>query len=226
MKSGVIGKITGKLKEIESYGKTREEGDFELKRQLEFRTKLPGPGDSAAHSGRAAIERVEETKGVQFRDNEILVSDSKEKVQLHTNFLLVPDSFMIVESGRGEFAFNLVEGLGNIEIERATIDLLALLEYCSEFDPDPWQVGFFGNEGNAEKGVVYGEEILTDSKIGEMLRTSKMNQIGLRFTDHEGTNVKFTATKSGFVQIYQPQSYDEIDLMRFVDEFILPYLLD
>lgn len=226
MKSGVIGKIDGKMSNIESFGRKREEGKLELQSQIEFRNNIPGPRNNEAYSGRAAIERVQNSEEVQFVDEEIIISETKEKIQLYTDFLLVPDSFMIVKSGKGEFAFNLIEEINDVTIKRAEIDLFKVLESLSNFHPDPWQVRFSRTEGNAKKGIVYGEEVLSDSKFGDVLKSSTKKQIGLQYTNSDGTSIKFTASSSGYVQIYQPNNYDEIDFLNFVNKNIIPNIVD
>lgn len=224
MRSGVIGHVEGTSGKIEPFSDAREEGDIELRRQLELRSKLPGPRGNEAYSGRAAIERTTDREQVQFFGEEIIVNTQKEKIQLYTDFLLIPDSFMVVESGRGEFAFNLIEEQTNLTIERVEIDLYKLYDYCSQYQPEPWQVGFFGKEGRAKKGVVYGEGVLSDPDLGEILEASKKNQLGLEFEVDNGTKIKFTVTKSGYLDVYQPDNYDEIDFMNFIEEFIIPNL--
>jgi hypothetical protein len=173
-----------------------------------------------AIAGRAAIERVDEQEEVSFRDGEIVAHQQPAKIGHYTEFVVVPGSFVVVENGTGTFAFDLISEQTGAEIERAELDLYELSGQIE--GADPWQIGFYNNSGRAEKGTVYGDNLLTDDEIGEVLKRAEKNQLGLRFNGRHSETVQMTATESGYLEIYQPDSYDTEEFLQFISDYILP----
>lgn len=224
MKAGVIGTINGSIDEITDFTDYREYGDEKLRQQYEFESPRNTKTGITFYPGRAAIERIEEKDYIDFKEGGIIATQREEKTQYYTEFVLVQDNFVIVESSAGEFLFDLLATQTGTEVERANIDLYDLLEHSANFEPDPWQVGFYGNDGKAEKGVLYGSNILEDSDVGKTLKNTKKNQIGLEILNEEDVNIKFTATESGYLEIYLPDNYDTSEFIDFISNFILPNL--
>lgn len=222
MKAGVIGKANGEIKDFSDFTDIRHYDNKELRRRYE----LDSPRDTSSgitfYPGRAAVERMEDTRQINFNENGIIVTETEEKKQFYAEFLLVPEGFVITENSSGEFVFDLLESQTGLEIDRANIDLYELLEHCSNNDPDPWQVGFYDNDGNAKKGVVYGSDVLEDSDVGRTLKNTKKNQVGLEIQTDQDVNMKFTATESGYAEVYLPDNYDSAEFIEFISNYISP----
>lgn len=221
MDAGVIGKVNGQFDALESFQDSRQDGSTELRRGLEVRQRIPGPNGSEAFRGRAAIQRVENKESIEFEGEKIIATEKPGKTTVYTEFLAVPGEFVVVSSGSGEFAFNLIQEQTNTDIERGSIDIFRFAEEHGH--AEPWQVGFYGTGGNAQKGVVYGEDVLSDGDIGSALSNAKKNQFGLEY-EYDGQSVKMTVTESGYLRIFQPSNFDSKDLAQFVADEILHHV--
>ena len=220
MEAGVIGIVEENFDSLQSFTDTRRKNGFKLKRGLQIKRRYSDPDGRTIVAGRAAIEKVEEEEEVSFQDGEIIAREKPMKRGYYTNFVTVSGSFVIVSSGKGSFAFDLISEQVGTSIERAEIDLSNLTKNIDH--ANPWQIGFYNNSGLAKKGTVYGEELLNDSEIGEVFKRSENNQLGLLFSGVNGEEIQMTATESGYVEIYQPSSYDTEDFIQFLTEFIIP----
>ena len=220
MKAGVIGEIEGTIDNFDNYYETRSDRDFDLRKQLEFSSSHTTGSGISFYSGRAAVERLDENDNIDFNENGIIVTQGLEKTQYYTEFLVVPDDFVVITSSSGEFAFNVLETENQVSIKKAEIDMFGLLDSTEEYNPTPWQVGFYDKGGDANKGVIYGADILSDKDIGNVLKNSKMNQLGLELEAKDGISIKFSITESGYVEVYQPSNYESADFIEFIDKYI------
>ncbi|WP_440769353.1 hypothetical protein [Natronorubrum sp. DTA28] len=218
MDSGVIGLVDGHFEEPESFIRSREDGKFELNRALDIRKPLRGPDGTTAYQGYAAIQRVEEVDSFEFSNEEIISTEERSKNTYYTEFVVVPDSFAIISSGSGEFFFDLLNEQTGATIERANFDLYSFLN--EHTDANQWQAGFYGNEGQAKKGTVYGENVLDDGDVGEVLAHSKLNQLGLEY-DYEDFTTKMTVTESGYLDLYQPSNLETEQFLQYISDEIL-----
>lgn len=120
--------------------------------------------------------------------------------------------------------FDILSYQYNQDVTRANIDLNEYAEeYYTAEGVDPWQVGFYGNVGNAEKGVVYGENVFSDDEIGEVLERSQLNQLGLQYNEGEYV-IKNTLSESGYVELYQPSNFVSTDFAEFVIQNLIQYM--
>jgi hypothetical protein len=222
MRAGVIGIIDGTFDEIEPFHESVEQDGREFDRCIEIRnTKTTDRTNTKVQVGRAALQRIEERERVDINDGKVSVVEQPEKVSKYTEFITVPGEFVAVRSGSGTFAFDLIQARTQTTIERTNFDLNAFSE---EYDSsDQWQVGFYGNIGNAEKGVIYGEEVLDDSEVGDTVERSQKNQLGLQYP-YNDNKIKMTISESGYIEVYQPSNYDEFDFAEYVMEEILPFV--
>lgn len=218
MDSGVIGLVDGHFKEPDSFIKSRQDGRFELKRALDIRKPLRGPNGTTAYQGYAAIQRIEETDSFEFSDGDVISTEERSKKTYYTEFVVVPDTFAIINSGSGEFFFDLLKEETGASTKRANIDLYSFLN--EHPDANQWQTGFYGNDGQAEKGTVFGENILDDGDIGEVLAHSKLNQLGLEY-EYDEFSVQMTATESGYLDIYQPSNLETEQFLQYISDEIL-----
>jgi len=232
MRAGIIGIPDYDFGPVDSTIETNNVGDETLRACLEVRnTQEDAFGGYTLQTGRAAIEELETEERISIRENAASVTAREESVTRtkYTEFALVPGEFAAVESGRGAFAFDLIGGETDVaSIKRGEIDLMS---FADSFEGDsrpenaqPWQVGFYGNAGGAEKGVVYGDGVFDDRDLGEVLKQCPKNQLGLIIEPEDDEEIQMTATRSGYVEVYQPSNYDALDFSEFVIEYVLPHV--
>lgn len=193
-------------------GYTRLEGEFELGTVIQATdTHRDLEDEYIATSGQAAREEaVEETRTrVNGESNEIGTVNSRTKETHRTNWLCVPNRYVVAERSAGEFVFHLIAEQGTARIKRAEVDLIALRDAYP--DADEWALG---PEGFV-RGTLYGNsEVLTDA-IGN----SASNQLGLE-GNFDGYITKMMVTRSGYIAAWD---LDTEKFAKFVNEVILPH---
>ncbi|TKX84709.1 hypothetical protein EXE43_17425 [Halorubrum sp. SS5] len=221
MKSGVIGIVEGEPRQVESYHRTVEQDGTPLTECIEVTQTHNNVGSGfTVQTGRAAVQSIVQEETVQITDQgEIAVVEEGQRQTKYTEFVFVPGEFVVVDSGSGVFLFDMLRDIVGLEsVERAEFDLAEFLSEHSE--STPWQVGFYGVGSEAEKGVVYGENVLSDAHIGNTLKTSNKNQVGVNHRRGE-EKVKVSLTESGYIDVYQPSNYESTDFAEYViDEII------
>lgn len=225
MKAGILGLVVGELDDIDSFHQTQKQDGTQFSRSLQVEQVGTTEAGSPIYEGEAAIEEVEEIESVTIEQEtgEIVVTEQPLREGKYTQVLIVPNEFAVVSSSAGRFAFDLVqETQPGITVSRSSLDLN---EYANKYydapDVDPWQVGFYGNIGEAEKGVVYGEDVYNDEEMSEILERSQINQLGLRY-DVLGHDIKMTMAESGYVEVYQPSNFSTEDFATYLEEEMLP----
>ena len=222
MKSGVIASVhgTGDLNDFYETVEPQAEEFNQLEQCVQITEEISLSNGKVARLGRAAIEDLSDVEDVRISDGVIRQYERPEKITLYTDFLFVPDSFVAIASSSGTFAFDLIEQNASVSVEQIEFDL----EGYTEQNPDagPWKVGFYDRIGNAENGVMHGEQLLNDSEIGSVLGTSKKNQVGLEY-NHDGHLLKTFVTRSGYVEVYQPSNYSSSDFVGFIESELLPH---
>ncbi|MBP1986027.1 hypothetical protein [Halolamina salifodinae] len=230
MRAGVIGLPDEDFDPIESYTETTQVDEHtELTACLEVRQTTERDGITV-QTGRAAIQELdtEEQVNIDPETDNISVSERVDVVKTkYTEFLLVPGSFVTVSAGSGTFAFQLISGATtSATVRRAEIDLDSFLrsyEGASRAEEaETWQVGFYGNTGNAEKGTIYGDGVFDDTELGSVVHQLPKNQIGLNIQSKE-EDIKMTASKSGYVEVYQPSNYDSVEFSQFILDQVLQH---
>lgn len=226
MKAGVIGSISGTFDEITSFCEVKQQDGVEFARSLQVTGSEDTDSGHRIYTGEAAIQDIEETERVDIdpETGEIEVSDNGVLTGKYTEFLVVPGELMVVGSGKGTFAFRLLEELHpGVHVERIELDLNSYAEeYYQAEEVNPWQVGFYGNIGDAEKGVVYGDDVFSDDEIGEVLERSQLNQLGLEY-EILGHDIKVTMAESGYVEVYNPSNFESSDYADYLVEEILSF---
>jgi hypothetical protein len=86
----------------------------------------------------------------------------------------------------------------------------------------PWKVGFYDATNNAEKGTLYGEDVLS-AEVGHLLDDALFNQLGA-VVEYGDSEFKLTITESGYVGIHRPSGLDTVDFLTFIDETVEPFL--
>lgn len=227
MQAGVLGLVAGDLGDLSSFHDTFEQDGAELAHSVQVQDTDHTAAGQEVITGQAATQEVEDETSIQIDPDtgDIVVHDEPLKSGKYTRFVAVPDEFVAVESGEGTFVFDLLSYEYNISgVSRSTIDLNSYAEkYYSAEGVDPWQVGFYGNVGNAEKGVVYGEDVFSDEEIGEVLERSQLNQLGLQYEESDHI-IKMTMSESGYVELYQPSNFESSDFAEFVIDNVIEFM--
>ena len=222
MKSGVIAEAYGTENINDFYETVTPESERfdELEQCVEVTENIQLSDGREAQLGRAAIQDLNDIEDIRIDEGIIRKYESSEKVTLYTDFLYVPDSFIAVSSGSGTFAFNLIDSKMSISIDMIKFDLDNYVEQHP--DADPWKIGFYDRIGNAENGVVHGEQLLKDSNVGDVLGTSKKNQVGLEY-NFEGYLVKTFVVQSGYIDVYQPSNFETFEFVNLIETELLPH---
>lgn len=225
MKAGILAVISGEMNDIESFHKSQESDGTTFTRSLQLEIEGYTEAGDPIYVGEAAHQTVEETKTVSINPEtgEIVVSEEPRREGKYTEVIVVPNTFAAVSSGAGEFAFELIQETNpGTSVNRASLDLTQFAkDYYDRPEVNPWQVGFYGNIGEAEKGVVYGEDVFDDSEIGEVLERARVNQLGLRY-EVRGKEVKVTMSESAYLEVYQPSTFSSEDYANYIINDILP----
>ncbi|WP_373190218.1 hypothetical protein [Halolamina sp.] len=222
MKSGVIGIATGDLTTVDSFSEEIEKGDDSLASCVEIVSEIrSADGELLGQFGRAAMDQYVDTNSVEINGNSIRTGEKSEIRTQYTEFLLSVDGFVIVKNSGGIFALDLIGKHENVSIERAEVNLNSFISGHSGFTP--WKVGFYGKSGNADNGVVHGNEIWDDPELGPLLESQRKNQLGIDI-EWRGYEIKMMLTESGYLNIYQPGDFGNTGFMRLVRDEIVPHI--
>lgn len=224
MKGGVIGVSDYEFGQIESQVATEEIGDGRtLEACIDVRqTETNAFDGNTVQIGQAAVQELDTRQETQIAEGSITVTEREFINTKFTNFVLVPNAFVAVDNSQGTFAFPLISNATEMAtIERGEINLKQFEDAHDE--ASPWQVGFYGRTGEAEKGTLYGPQVLDDEVIGKEIGPAQRNQLGVDLA-FNGDDVKVTLAESGYTEIYQPNNYDSIDFAKFVVDEVLPFV--
>ena len=221
MRAGVLGVVDGSFQMVDSYAETVTEGDHDLERRLEIDRVFSLPSGGMAFEGRAAAERLVSEREAAIEDDGIAVTEGETVTTEFTEFVGIPGEFVAVGSGRGAFAFDLVGAETNTDIERATLGLEGVLD--DHGDATPWRVGVSGNGDGAVNGTLHGQDLRASRDLDALLADATLTQLGLAY-DHDGDDLKMTASRSGYVELYQPSSYDAEQYLEYVRDEVLPHV--
>ncbi|UTF56041.1 hypothetical protein [Natronosalvus rutilus] len=193
-------------------GYTRMEGEFELATVIQATdTHRDLEGEYIATSGKAAREEaieVDKTR-VDGENNEIGTVSARRKEAHQTNWICVPNRYVVAERSVGEFVFYLIAEQGTARITRAEVDLISLRDAYP--DASEWALG---PEGFV-RGTLYGNSDVLNDTLGD----SASNQLGLE-GNFEGYITKMMVTRSGYVAAWD---LDTEKFAKFVNEVILPH---
>jgi hypothetical protein len=221
MQAGVIGVVDGSFDRVGSFAETVEEGGQELRRALDVERVFSLPSGDTAFAGRAAREYRRERESARIADDGVSVVAEPQTTTRHTNFVGVPGEFVVVGSSTGRFAFDLIGRDTNTAIDRGELDLDAFFERHG--DAAPWKAGFSGTGDDDVSGVLHGTDLRESHDLEDLLDGASLNQLGLTYTD-DGDEVKVTAARSGYVELYQPREMSAEEYLAYLQREILPHL--
>jgi len=223
MKAGVLGVPHGDFDTVDSvrYSVAHEAVDRDLLRCIEILNNGSLPDGQSYVHGQAAKEVVDEEEDIQIRDNSITVAEEAYISAKYTEFVAIPGRVVIPKSSSGTFVFNMISRQVNTTIERGQVNLREFYEVNGT--ADVWQAGFYDTGGNANNGMLYGDNVMNDSEFERVLEHSQLNQLGLEY-EMDSDPIKMTITESGYVNVYQPSNYESKDFLDYIQKEVLPVL--
>jgi len=223
MKAGIVGLLDAPNETIDTiHNSTIQEG-IEYRYAIEPSetfddTDLP----QTVQSGQAAMEVPEEVEQIEIHDGEITSNTNVQTETKYTQWILIPGELIIVEDSGGQFMYDLLSVELNWEAHRAELDLTKM---ASDYEETQlWKMGFYDHFGTAQKGVVYGDNVIEDQDIGHALGESQINQLGLQY-EYEGNMTKLTLAESGYVELYQPSEFTSGDFAEYLVEEVDDYIV-
>lgn len=221
MQAGVIGVVDGSFDVVDSFTETVTKGGQELRRALDVKRVFSLPSGATAFAGHAASEYRQERESARITDGAVDVVAEPQTATRHTNFVGVPGEFVVVGGSNGTFAFDLVGQDTNTTIERGVVDLDSF--FARREDAAPWKAGFFGTGDDGVSGVLHGSDLREDHDLEGLLDGSSLNQLGLEYT-YGSDEVKMTASRSGYVELYQPREFGAKAYLEYLQREIVPHL--
>lgn len=221
MNAGVIGLVDGSFDAVSSFSTTVERNGHELTRALEVTRVFSQDGGTPAFEGHAVAEAVTTDTEMEVGYGSIETAETERTVQRYTRLAGVPGEFVVVGSGRGTFAFDMVAADTDTDIERADIDLDDFLD--ARADPTPWKAGFENPGGAAENGVLHGEDLFAEDTVATLVADATLTQLGLEY-EHGDADVKMTATASGYLERYDLDADATGDFLAYLAADVLPHL--
>jgi hypothetical protein len=222
MKAGVLGVVDGTFDSVDSIRRTVSEDGRDLHSALEIDRVFSLPTGGMAFAGRAAQETLADRSTASISADDIDVTETTRTVTTYTEFVGVPGEFVVVASGDGTIAFDLIAAETGTDIERATLDLDAF--FASHGDATPWKCGFYSTGDDGVNGIFHGDDLRENRDLDALLSSSSLNQLGLAY-DYGGDEVKMTASSSGYVELYRPAEFDDASYLAYLDAEIRPVVV-
>jgi hypothetical protein len=190
--------------------------DNGLQRVVDVRKQRTDDSGREVIIGAAAKQKEIDRSSVAIDGTSVEEINISETTADYTEFVAVPDEFIVVDSSSGTFLFDLIGRHTGAYIERASLDLNDFIDSLD--NKQTWQVGIYDHFGKAEKGTLYGNNLLNDEDFGEILGIADKNQLGITYTQGD-TKYKLTMTESGYVDVYDPD-FDSEEFAEFVLEHL------
>lgn len=221
MKRGIIGRAEGSFSRIEPLRMTSTEEEEQLVDQVDITGVKRTPDGLDINEGVAATQSIKDRQTAELELDSISVTSEQEKVTDITNFLAVPGEFVVVDSKKGKFLFELLSQDLDVDISTPSVDLQGLVSAHSA--ASAWKVGYYDPDNPTHNGVLHGESILESAEYSDRLAGTEMNQLGLQLA-HNGDEYKLFITKSGYVDIYQPSGLESAEFAQFIKDVVVPHL--
>lgn len=226
MKAGKIARLDSSSNSLESLTiqlPANEESPFEkMAGTIQIDQEIQLEDNRTAYIGQAAVEDVENASKFTINDSGKVEETTRlQKIVKTTHYILIPDSFLAISNSGGEFLISLLNSHTDHTAFFSNIDIDSFVE--NNQDSIPWKIGFDSYSDNAENGVIHGTELYEDQEFGNILNSVNKNQIGLN-QEVEEDSLKVFATKSGYIEIYQPSTYDSKDFLEYIESEVLPFL--
>lgn len=220
VQGGVIGAVDGTFDRVASHATTERVDGRDLERALHVDRVFSLPDGEPAFEGSAAAEVVTERERTVIEDGAVTVTTEPATTARRTDVAGVPGEFVVVGSGRGTFAFDLVAADTGTAVDRAALDLDAFFD--RKADATPWKAGFVdGGEGDLS-GVLHGTDLRNGHDLTDLIESARLNQVGLEH-EYRGRDVKMTASASGYAEVYRPD-LDVGAVLQYLREELVPHV--
>lgn len=220
MQAGVCGVVNGEFDRVHGFTTAITENGHELMRSIEIDRIFSLSTGSMGFEGTAAVERLTTQAETTIVDGDIQVTETEVKETVTARFAGVPGELVVTESGAAAFVLELLGRETGAEIERAEIDLSAFLE--EHRDGSPWKAGFYDRGGKAEKGTLYGEDLLSDESVAPVLTEAALNQLGIDY-EYRDSAAKVDLTESGYVRVHRPNDLEVTAFLEFILAEVQPH---
>lgn len=225
MKSGLIGRVHGNFSSIDTSGhpKVRKERGNELRSTINIDEETENVSGTPITTGRVAEQTQSEIESPSIDEQGRIVEGqpSLRQETISTQFASVPGEFVVIESSKHQFAFDLIGREVGAVIEPIQLNLDALASDYQD-EAEFWMGGFYDHGSNAANGVTYGDNVFADPEIGEAVWGARKNQLGMDF-EYNSNPVKMRITEGGYLDIYQPSEYGTLSFVRLINDIILQY---
>jgi len=222
MEAGILGLLNAPTETIEQFNGHVTQDGIDYQYSVVPQQSLHHPSlNKSIQTGHAAMEVPKETEEINITDGEISQDTGITTNTKYTNWFLLPGDLLVVENSTGRFLYELIASELGWQVDRAELDLTTMTADYEE--TEVWQVGFYDHLGTAQKGVVYGDDVVDDQDIGDALADARVNQLGLDYP-YQQDSIKVTLTESGYVELYQPSSYDTADFAAYLHDEIQQYI--
>ncbi|MBX0285980.1 hypothetical protein EGH22_06555 [Halomicroarcula sp. F28] len=221
MQAGICGLVTGTFDRLSDVTDTVTRDGRDLTRSMTIDRVFSLPGGEMGFIGTAASERMTTRTATTIVDGEITDREEAVKETVRTRFCGVPGAFVVTESAAGTFVFELVGAATDTTVRRARLDLSGLFGAID--DSSCWKAGFYDRPDHAEKGTLYGENLMTDDTVESMLTDASLNQLGVVFTDSTD-EIRADVTESGFVRLTRPGGLAVDEFLAILLERVRPHL--
>lgn len=185
---------------------------------------------TTVYTGEAAKEEEDHTQRAYINERGIGEGiDPSATETLKTRFIAAVggegDSFIAVDAGAGEFAFDLLGGRGHVE--RAFIDLDALIPHidahvpADEDDDEDLGVTWAGWSEYGESGS-FRPGVGSDRSLLDHALKRENNQLGFFYDSQPIGVVEGVAAQSGYVELYVPNALSPEEFVGYLRADILP----
>ena len=229
MDSGVIGVLSEPIREIGSFEYNTKENEG-LRSVFKVRQRLTDlSGEVIGFQGQAASEEVAKYTDTKIEDGKIIQNQTSRTEWKHTEFIVIPNGYVVVSSSDGSFVFKMLEHELGIDVDRANIDLHSFAAALDINDGgrevEVWKAGFYNRGGSADNGVIHGPNVMQDKEFVDIISNNPVNQLGIKYTE-EGILYKLFLTESGYMSMYQPEEFVTSDFVSYLSQEIGPHLKD
>jgi len=218
MKAGVLGVVDGTFTVVDSFTEAVTEDGHELERCLTIDRVFSLPSGEMAFEGRAAADAIATETATTIETGDIYVDERERTVTRFAEFVGIPGSSSSSTAVTGP-SRSISSGGRRTRASSGRRSISTSSSRPGRSDAvESW---FYGPAETDVNGVFHGADLRDE--MGDVLETSSLNQIGLSY-EHDGDDVKMTATRSGYVELYRPASFDSAEFLEYIRDEILPSL--
>lgn len=214
MLSGNLAKINSQDQSLGGFQDASRSDESDLRSYVEIQNEVHVDGTTMKVG--VAVDEYYTTEDIVDVSSGISISEEEVKNRMWTSFWLSPDDFIVVKNSKGVFAFDIIERAIGGDVEDMQFDLQGVIDQY----PGQWMGTFDDRPDNVNGGTLFGEEIESDSEIGDAYQNSSKNQIGVEIP-YNGKDYKVRVGNQ-FVQLYGVN--DRQEWLEFVESRMLRFI--